>query len=34
VASSDVGIKTRRNDKLIEYTLEFEADSDFIKSVR
>jgi hypothetical protein len=34
VASSDVGIKTRRNDKLIEYTLEFEADSDFIQSVR
>jgi len=34
IASSDVGIKTRRNDKLIEYTLEFEADSDFIQSVR
>ena len=34
VSSSEVGIKTRRNDKLIEYTLEFEADSDFIQSVR
>lgn len=34
LSSSDVGIKTRRNDKLIEYTLEFEADSDFIQSVR
>lgn len=34
VSSSDVGIKTRRHDKLIEYTLEFEADSNFIQSVR
>jgi hypothetical protein len=34
LSSSEVGIKTRRNDKLIEYTLEFEADSDFIQSVR
>lgn len=34
IASSDVSIKTRLNDKLIEYTLEFEADSDFIQSVR
>jgi len=34
VASSDVSFKTRLNDKLIEYTLEFEADSDFIQSVR
>jgi len=34
VASSDVSFKTRLNDKLVEYTLEFEADSDFIQSVR
>jgi hypothetical protein len=34
LASSDVQIRTRRDDKLIEYTLEFEADSDFIQSVR
>lgn len=34
IASSNVDIKTRLNDKLIEYTLEFEADSDFIQSVR
>ena len=34
VASRDFDVKTRRNDKLIEYTLEFEADSDFIQSVR
>ena len=34
VSSSEVGIKTRRYDKLIEYTLEFEADSNFIQSVR
>ena len=34
VASSAFDIKTRLNDKLVEYTLEFEADSDFIQSVR
>ena len=34
VASSEVSMKNRLNDKLIEYTLEFEADSDFIQSVR
>lgn len=34
VITSSLDIKTRKNDKLIEYTLEFEADSDFIQSVR
>jgi hypothetical protein len=34
VITSSLDIKTRRDDKLIEYTLEFEADSDFIQSVR
>ena len=34
VSSSNFDIKTRLNDKLVEYTLEFEADSDFIQSVR
>ena len=34
VASSEVSLKTRLNDKLVEYTLDFQADSDFIQSVR
>ena len=34
VASSDVDIKTRLNDKLINYTLQFEAASEFIQSIR
>lgn len=34
VSSSNFDVKTRLNDKLVEYTLEFEADSDFIQSVR
>ena len=34
VSSSDVDIKTRLNDKLINYTLQFEAASEFIQSIR
>lgn len=34
VVTSSLDIKTRRNDKLINYELQFEMDSEFIQSVR
>ena len=34
IVSDNLDIKTRLHDKLINYELEFEADSDFIQSVR
>ena len=34
VVTSSLDIKTRRNDKLINYELQFEMDSEFIQSIR
>jgi len=34
VVSDSIQIKTRRDDKLINYELQFESDSEFIQSVR
>lgn len=34
VVSNSLDVKSRRHDKLISYTLEFEADANFIQSIR
>lgn len=34
IVSNSLDFKTRRKDKLIQYELEFEADADFVQSIR
>ena len=34
VVTNSLDIKTRRNDKLINYEIQFEMDSEFIQSIR
>jgi len=34
VVTSSLDIKTQRDDKLINYELQFEMDSEFIQSIR
>ena len=34
IVANSLDFKTKRKDKLIEYELQFEADSDFVQSIR